>query len=92
MGDADAQRCLHAWPPKAQRSQSAVRDADNFGLYRILAHQASAKDAMTLYRARTGSICGTVDIFKHIRAGARVARARFADSSTPLRPFALLAF
>jgi hypothetical protein len=63
MGDAGAQRCMHAWSPKAQRSQSAVRDADNFGLYRILAHQASAKAAMTLYRAHTESIYGTVNVF-----------------------------
>jgi hypothetical protein len=56
MGNADAQRYLHAWSPKAQRSQSAVRDADNIGLYRILAYQASAKAAIALYNAQTGSI------------------------------------
>ncbi|WP_158608956.1 hypothetical protein [Paraburkholderia sp. RAU2J] len=56
MGDAGAQRCLHAWPPKAQRSQIAIRDADNIGLYRILANQASTKVEIAPYRMREWSI------------------------------------
>jgi hypothetical protein len=56
MGDAGAQRCLHAWPPKAQRSKTAIRDADTIGLYRILANQASAKAEIALYLTRQRSI------------------------------------
>jgi hypothetical protein len=42
--------------PKAQRSQTAIRDADNIGLYRILANQASAKAEIALYRTLERSI------------------------------------
>ena len=73
MGEAGAQRYVFAWSPKAQRSLSADRNADNIGLYRILANQASAKARNAPDNVAGCAICDTVDGFLGSYAGLRVA-------------------
>jgi hypothetical protein len=71
-----------AWSPKAQRRRSADRNADNIGLYRILACQASAKARNARNSVPGGVICGTVEGFRDTYAGLRVA-ARFYALASP---------
>jgi hypothetical protein len=73
MGEAGAQRYVFAWSPKAQRRRSADRNADNFGLYRILACQASTKARNARNSVPYRVICRTVDGFRGTYASLRVA-------------------
>jgi hypothetical protein len=81
MGEAGAQRYVFAWSPIAQRRRSADRNADNFGLYRILACQASAKARNARKSAPGRVICGTVEGFRDTYAGLRVAGRFYAQAT-----------